>query len=556
VSLDGNATVSGALTLTDGTLTVGAHTLTISGSSITRGNGNIDASNGSALLSFTNGSALTLPSSCFTGNINRMTLNGAGGVSLGSNTTVSSTLTLTSGTLTVGANTLTLANNSAPVRTSGNIDLSNASAEIEFTNTSGVTLPASLFSGNISKWKMNGTGGITLNGNTTITTTLTLSAGKLIIPASTTLSLGSTSADIDDLSGSSSSYIVTTNNTSAIRRYVNSKNDHLYTFPMGDATYYSPMTFRLNNSTSSISNAYLTTYVVDGYVPGFNQSQYITKISRYWSVEPFGMTSPNYDISYTYDDNDLSGNETALLPIKKSGATWYKPNNAVNITTGTKEGVGSVNDVTNTLTWTGLTTFSFDTGTGDEAQALPIHLLYFTAKPQSNRVRLDWATASETNNDYFTVERSQDGEHFNELFKKPGAGITTTNLYYFGYDNKPLTGTSYYRLKQTDFDGKFEYSDIESVSLQASVVLDGLKIYPNPSEDNVIHVDFSSESKQEVTCVLHDAVGKEIATEIFEVQKGPNGFTLSYPSVATGMYILEIRSSEGGVHQTQLKLGK
>jgi hypothetical protein len=66
----------------------------------------------------------------------------------------------------------------------------------------------------------------------------------------------------------------------------------------------------------------------------------------------------------------------------------------------------------------------------------------------------------------------------------------------------------------------------------------------------------SSNTKQQVTCVLHDAVGKEIAVEVFEVEKGANGFTLNYPTIATGMYLLEIRSSEGNIQQTQLKLGK
>jgi hypothetical protein len=84
----------------------------------------------------------------------------------------------------------------------------------------------------------------------------------------------------------------------------------------------------------------------------------------------------------------------------------------------------------------------------------------------------------------------------------------------------------------------------------------GLKIFPNPSEDNVVHVDFSSNSKQQLTCVLHDAVGKEIANEIFDVEKGINEFTLSYPSVISGMYMLEVRSSEGSVKHVQLKLGK
>jgi hypothetical protein len=473
---------------------------------------------------------------------------GSGSKIVVGNGTNATTLTLSNAI----TGTIDVANNGTLVVGAGSPTLGtlHAGSTVAYTGSSAQTIPSGVSFGTLT---INNSNGVALGGNTTVTGTLNLTSGKLTIPSSTTLTLGTTSSNVTINGGSSSNYIVTSGSSSIVKRYINTLTS--YVFPIGDATYYTPMTYTLN-SHAGLSSDYLSVYVVDGITPGFVTANFAAYISRYWSVTPSWSAASNYDISYTYDDTDVNGTESTIVPVKVSSGTWYKPTNAVNITNGTAQGTGSINTGTNTLTWASLTSHSFDTGAGDEAAALPIHLLYFTAKPQSNRVRLDWATASETNNDYFTVERSQDGEHFNELFKKPGAGISTTNLYYFGYDNKPLAGTSYYRLKQTDFDGKFEYSEIESVSLQATVLLDGLKVYPNPSEDNVIHVDFSSESKQEVTCVLHDAVGKEIATEVFEVAKGPNEFTLSYPSVATGMYILEIRSSEGGVQQTQLKLGK
>ena len=543
VTLGGNASVSGTLALTDGTLDLSTRTLTISGSTVSRTSGNMDASNSSSLLTFTNTSALTLPASCFSGNVNKMTLNGAGGVTLGSNTTIASTLTLTSGTLTLGANTLTLANNSAPVRTSGNINATNASAEVEFTNTSGVTLPASLFSGSVSKWKMNGTGGVTLGANTTISGTLTLTSGNLIIPASKTLTLGTTSSNVTLSGGSSSSYIVTTNNTTLINRYVNSNTS--YVFPMGDATYYTPMTFTLN-SNSGLSNAYISTYVVDAITPGFKEANFTTYISRYWYVDQSGMTSPNYDIEYVYDDSDITGTEADLIPVKVSSGTWYKPTNAVNIINGTSQGTGSLTAASNTLSWAGLTTFSFDTGAGDEAESLPIHLLYFKAKPVGKEVRLDWASASETNNDYYTVERSQTGDNFTPLFTKPGAGTSTTTLYYFGYDKSPYDGISYYRLKQTDFDGKFEYSDIQSVNMNDAEDLIEMTVYPNPAVNNTVHIEFASSSKETYTISLYDAVGKLIYTENVTAVKGKNLHTLNLPQVAEGMYQLHLQNESTG----------
>ena len=352
---------------------------------------------------------------------------------------------------------------------------------------------------------------------------------------------------------------VTQPNTSSIKCYINSKNNVDYFFPMGDATYYTPMTFTLNNTTGSIANAYLTTYVVDGVTPGFVTSSFGTYLTRYWSVTQSGITSPNYNISYTYDQpSDVAGataNEANLIPVKVSSGTWYKPTTNTNtglaptITNGTAEGTGGVDVNTNTLTWSGLSTFSFDTGAGDEAAALPIHLLYFTAKPEAKKVRLDWATASETNNDYFTVERSEDGEHFNELFKKPGAGISTTNLYYFGYDNKPLPGISYYRLKQTDYDGKFAYSDVESVSLYGSDRENTmeLKIYPNPAENGKFHLSFDAKQSEKYSISIYDAVGKLIYHQDFQAEKGINDYTIELPDLASGMYQLEVRNDNVGV---------
>ena len=188
-SLSGSPTVTGVLNLANGTLAVGANTLTYSGSSITRTSGNIDASNASATLSFTNGTGFTLPASVFSGNVNNFTLNGAGGVTLGGATNVAGALTLTNGTLTTGANTLTYSGSSIS-RTNGNINVSNASGTVAFTNTSSLTLPSSLFSGTVSTFTVNGSGGVTLGGNTTMGA-LNLTSGTLTVGSTNTVTINS-----------------------------------------------------------------------------------------------------------------------------------------------------------------------------------------------------------------------------------------------------------------------------------------------------------------------------------------------------------------------------
>ena len=110
---------------------------------------------------------------------------------------------------------------------------------------------------------------------------------------------------------------------------------------------------------------------------------------------------------------------------------------------------------------------------------LPIELLSVTAEKNKSIVDVKWITASELNSDYFTVERSQDGFNFEFVAKVPGAGRSTTLKKYVAQDEKPYQGVSYYRLKQTDYDGKFKYSKIIVVDfLNADL---GLRIYPNPT---------------------------------------------------------------------------
>lgn len=97
---------------------------------------------------------------------------------------------------------------------------------------------------------------------------------------------------------------------------------------------------------------------------------------------------------------------------------------------------------------------------------LPIELLSFNAKATKNQeVRLSWITLTEINNDFFTLERSTNGLGWDEIQRVKGAGNSKEVLHYNYTDKHPLAGISYYRLKQTDFNGNFSYSKIKSVQI-------------------------------------------------------------------------------------------
>lgn len=98
--------------------------------------------------------------------------------------------------------------------------------------------------------------------------------------------------------------------------------------------------------------------------------------------------------------------------------------------------------------------------------SLPIELTSFTAKANGRVVNLDWTTATEHNNAYFTIERSQDGLVFEEVVRVDGAGDSQSELRYEATDEKPFSGTSYYRLRQTDNDGSSTTSNVVAVELK------------------------------------------------------------------------------------------
>lgn len=186
---------------------------------------------------------------------------------------------------------------------------------------------------------------------------------------------------------------------------------------------------------------------------------------------------------------------------------------------------------------------TFFVGSAWNTNPLPISLVSFTAKPDGdNRVKLDWVTASEENNDYFTVERSKDGVNFEEVLTKPGAGNSNVMKYYTDYDNSPLSGLSYYRLKQTDFNGEFTYSNAVPVEFDGPEQDIDFTLYPNPASasfgDN-IQVTINTEGMEEgaVTVNIVDMSGKIVISK----QLRSNGATLltslcSASELNSGMY--------------------
>ncbi len=135
---------------------------------------------------------------------------------------------------------------------------------------------------------------------------------------------------------------------------------------------------------------------------------------------------------------------------------------------------------------------------------LPIQMGSFTARPHENKVRLDWNTYTEGNNDGFAIERSKDGTNFQKIGFVKGRGNSSSQSWYTFIDPLPLTGINYYRLKQIDVNGGSDYSSIKSVQFGISAPV--VTLYPNPVS-NILTIDGNG-NKLSGTLIISDAIGR------------------------------------------------
>ncbi|MBK9731693.1 MAG: T9SS type A sorting domain-containing protein [Chitinophagaceae bacterium] len=173
---------------------------------------------------------------------------------------------------------------------------------------------------------------------------------------------------------------------------------------------------------------------------------------------------------------------------------------------------------------------------------LPIELLDFNATNYGNQTLLKWETASELNNDYFTVERSSDAKTFESIAIIDGAGIATHQHSYSYTDENPYENINYYRLMQTDFNGIFSYSKTISVIHYRSDTY--LNLYPNPFQNSTT-IYYAIPEAANVRIDIYDAEGHLVQQVIDEnCSVGAFKTTLNCNHLSPGVYLLKFHAND------------
>jgi photosystem II stability/assembly factor-like uncharacterized protein len=257
-----------------------------------------------------------------------------------------------------------------------------------------------------------------------------------------------------------------------------------------------------------------------------------------WIAQTSGTTNELDGVSFT-DANtgtavgrDMSGNGI-ILRTTDGGTTW------ISQTSGT---TNWLLDVSFTDANTGWSVGEYGTILTTTNGGVPVELTSFTATTNGKEIILNWSTATELNNQGYEIERSEDNISFNKIGFVPGFGTTTEQHNYSYSDQSAISGTNYYRLKQVDYDGSYEYSDVVEVDFRTfnSYLLE--QCYPNPFNPTTT-IGFGIQDKSNVIITILNAIGEEVAVVLNEEREpGYHKVEFNAVNLPSGVYFYQLKA--------------
>lgn len=220
-----------------------------------------------------------------------------------------------------------------------------------------------------------------------------------------------------------------------------------------------------------------------------------------------------------YDaDNDL------WINLGTAGASGLTKGSLLSgtITTGTRITALAIGSITNII--------------------LPVTFSSFTVKAAGCSALLEWETATEQNNSHFVVERSIDGTTFAAIGRVNGAGTSNHSNQYTFTDKTPASGINYYRITQTDFDGKYSSSEIQAVRINCSEQVP-VHVYPNPAS-NRVYIQSRGKSVAQINVV---ATNGQTVKKYRPAQNQGSTLSLDIQTIPQGIYLLQIVNRDGTV---------
>lgn len=378
--------------------------------------------------------------------------------------------------------------------------------------------------------------GISVNTNVNISHQLQMLSGVAYTNSSTMITLlASATSNI----GSSTSFI-----DGPVAKIVASAAPQTINFPIGRLISYRPMILSVQHSSAAA-----VTYVAQLYNSSARAMSYalpatLTLVSdvRYYNVTRTAvpnLTSARITLSYGTDD--VVTDYTKLRIARDNGtAAWLDIG-----------GSGTAN-VTGSITSSAFNAFNqfFTLGNNTGGtNPLPVELVSFNASAESNNVKLSWSTASEINSDYFDVESSSNGRDFTFVTRTTAAGNSSIVNNYAAYDLLNGRHSVYYRLKMTDRDGTYKYSDVKIIR---SGKLITINTFPNPAPEASFNFRLPETITGNWTVALTDYAGRTLMTSGGDNNPGDMVNVHPAEKIPSGIYMMILRDDTGIVAESKI----
>ncbi|MBW7888160.1 MAG: T9SS type A sorting domain-containing protein [Bacteroidetes bacterium] len=530
-----SVTLNRTLRLTTGNLDISSPNITFniaSGDTISRATGTITgnpvfAGNNTVRYTSTTSSVTTgneLPASI----ANLQIISSGQTVTLGSNTTVNGTLTLSTGTFDNNGDSddkvLSLGNGANIRRATGTLSVAptfGTNVNLAYISTvssvsSGPELPAS--PSVLNNLTIESNQGVTLSADVTVNGTLSFQSG------STTLTTGAntlTLASGASLTGEDAdSYVI---GNLATTQSVGTS-----------ASSLGGVGVSLNAGTDDLGSVTVTRVTGAGGIVTANSNQ---GIARKWTISSDNPPASGREITFNWNSSDDNGkvfsSSNKAQVWKYNGSTW----DAV----GTAQDVSGSDPRSVTVTASSFSQWSVS----DENSPLPVELVSFSAKSTGKNILLRWSTATEVNNSGFEIERSgADKTNWKSIGFKEGTGTSNTVTTY-SYADQVSAGKYYYRLKQLDRNGDFHYSKvIEAVSQSVPAAFRMEQNFPNPFNP-ATRISYQLPGDGFVSLKVYNILGEEVSTLVNEIQPaGEYAAQFDASKLTSGIYFYTIHTAQ------------
>ncbi|MFN0202462.1 MAG: T9SS type A sorting domain-containing protein [Bacteroidia bacterium] len=229
---------------------------------------------------------------------------------------------------------------------------------------------------------------------------------------------------------------------------------------------------------------------------------------------------------FPYKEFYIPENDSIVLLLKAIASCNIPINSPRNATAIAYAGLDSTNSASKTVCL-------------NCAAGFPVEFTNFNAQIIGNQeVMLTWETASEKNNDYFEVEQSVDAKDFFPIGRVEGAGNSTTLQQYEYKHDEASFGTSYYRIKQVDFDGKVSYSEINEVN-NKTIEWISANVYPNPAS-NYVNIQIGTKVETAIKVQMLNLQGAVVKEWFISQDETDTNLELNLEGITKGLYFMKI----------------